>query len=176
MIQAKRAELTTYLCGFAFLMGGMSGCLTTFLCSDQAQNHLTSYIIHLNNNDVIIACFAAELLSAVFALILSLVAYGFVLVPVLDSIFGYCFGFACILIIQSTVAFTIQGLLFFSFIPDTLVLIRLTVISSEISYRNTQSWISSGNRAFDLKYSLHSVWAYLYIILIAFALRHILFI
>ena len=176
-MQAKRAELsTTYFCGFSFLLGGMSGCLTGFLCSDKAQNHLTSYIFYLHTDDAMIACFAAELLTAVFALVLSLMVYGFIFVPALDSIFGYCFGFACILNIQSTVAFSIHGLLFYSFIPDTLVLLRLTVISSEISHRNTKSWISTGSRIFDLKYSLYWVWAYLFILLIAFLLRHMLFI
>ncbi len=176
MMQAKRAELTTYICGFAFLLGGMSGCLTGSLCSVEAQNHMTSYILYLHIDVAMIACFAAELLTAVFALILSLVVYGFILAPALDCIFGYCVGLACIFIIRSNAVFAIQGLLFFSYIPDTLVLLRLTVLSSVISRRNTQSWTSTGNRIFDLKYSLHRIWAYLFIFLIAFALRRILFI
>ena len=174
MMQAKRAEISAYICGFAFLLGGMSGCLTGFLCSYEAQNHLTSYIINLHTDDAMIACFAAELLTAVFALILSLAAYGFVLVPAFDCICGYCFGFASLIILQSTAAFSIHGFLFFSFIPDTIALLRISVISSEISHRNTKSWTSTGDRIFDLKYSLHRVWIYLFILLIAFTLRHML--
>ena len=174
-MQAKRAELITYICGFAFLLGGMSGCLTGFLCSEEAQNHLTSCFLSWNISDVIIACFAAELLMAVFALILSLAPYSYIMLTLLDTLFGYCFGLALFFIIQSNAAFAIHGLLFCSFIPDTFVLLHLSVLSSEISKRNTQVWTSTGMRIFDLKFSLQRIWAELFILFIVFAIRFILF-
>ncbi len=174
-MQAKRAGLIAYICEFAFLFGGMSGCLTGFLCSDEAQNYLTSYFLYWFTFDGIIACFAAELLTTVFALILSLVAYSYILIPAFDAIFGYCFGLALFFNIQSNTALALNGILFCSFIPDTMVLLRFTVLSSEISIRKTQSWTSTGKRIFDLKYSLHRIWAELFFVLIVFAIRCILF-
>ena len=174
-MQAKRAELITYICEFAFLLGGMSGCLTGSLCSDEAQYYLTSYFFYWHTYDGMIACFAAELLTAVFALILSLAVYSYILIPALDAIFGYCFGLALFISIQSSAAFAINWLFMFSFIPDTLVLLRFTVISSEISIRKTQSWTSTGKRIFDLKYSLQRIWTDLFILLMSFAIRCILY-
>ena len=175
MMQAKKAELTRYSCGFAFLFGGLSGCLTGYLCSENAQYQLSIYFLSWNFSDVSDAYFAAELLIAVFALILSLVIFGHIFIPVLDLLIGFIVGITLFITAKYLNMLSWEWYQSFAFLPDALIMIRLTQLSSEISKRNTKTWTSMGLRIFDVEYSLHRIWIYLFLFWILHIIRYFLF-
>lgn len=172
MMRTKRAELSTYTCGFAFLLGGMMGCLTGFLCSDNALSHLTVLFSGWHSFDAFGTCFAAELLIAVFALLLSLAAYGAVLIPVTVLAAGYCSG-----VFLLSAAFSEAAALWrlFLFFPDVLLLLRIASRCCGISLQISHAWTSGGKRTFDLKSRLYWIWIELIILWILYALRCLIF-
>ena len=175
MMQAKRTELTTYLCGFAFLMGGMIGCLTGYLCSDRAYDHLTAFLLCWHAYDPSCTCFAAELLIAVFALILSLTALGPALIPVLLSVSGYSLGLIIFIAIHSALIAGFQPVFWIAFVPDVLVILCISERCSEISKQITRSWTSCGARTFHLGYLLRRIWIFLVFLVGLFCFHCILY-
>lgn len=173
MMRAKRTDLTAYICGFAFLLGGMSGCLTGFLCSGKAQSQLTAVFYVWHTRDASGICFAAELLVAVFALILSLVVFGYVLIPFLNAFVGYAFGLALFISAHSASVSTEQAYRSFSYIPDILFLVHIAVLCSGISLQVTRGWTSGGARIFDLQNKLRRIWIDLFFFWILFAIRRL---
>lgn len=171
MIRAKKADLSTYFCGFLFLLGGMSGCLTGSLCSSKTVSDLAAFFFNRCSFDPTYAFFSAELLLAVFALLLSIAAFGIVFIPVLDALLGYSYG-----IILYSAAYSIHTALqlflcTISLIPDVLFLLHLTVLCSGVSIHIARTWTSSGARVFDLNGRMRVIWTELNILFTLFVMR-----
>lgn len=175
MMRTKRAELSTYTCGFSYLLGGMIGCLTGFLCSDKALSHLLVLFSGWHTFDAFGTCFAAELLIAVFALLLSLSAYGSVLIPILVLAAGYYSGILLFSAAFSEAAVPWRLYPLFLFFPDILVLLRITSHGCGISLQISRSWTSGGIRTFDLNNRLYWIWIELIILWILYAIRRLFF-
>ena len=175
MMRENIAELSTFTCGFTFVFGGMIGCLTGAFCSDAALISLTDSFHCWCNIDPYGICFAAELLIAVFALLLSLAAFGAVLIPAIMLIFGYCIG----ILIFASVCTNFQNWWLIctaiSFVPDVMIMMRIISRCTGISLALTYSWTSKGFRAFDLKSRLCWIWIDLVILLALYSLRRICF-
>lgn len=171
MMQTKRAELSMYICGYSFLFGGITGCLTGFLCSDQtlilmAERYPCGYTV-----ETICICFAAELLIAVFALLFSVSAFGAVLIPVLNVISGYCIGFILFLFASTCPMLPYRLIVIFSFIPDFILMQDMITSCFALSSSFTQLFASRGCRTVDVASRMRRTWIELLFIWIIFNVR-----
>ncbi len=173
MYLAKGAVMSKPICGFAFLFGGMVGCLVLYLSSDSALSSLSSLLLNGQALETTSICFAAELLIAVFALLLSITAFGLILIPVFDFVIGFYFG---IWILLSIYACITSGQLMYGLfmpIPNSMILVYITAQCSEISAKNAEIWTSKGLRTFDLRTRTYGIWLMLIVLLVLSILQSI---
>lgn len=171
----RKAEISEYLCGFAFLFGGITGCLTCEFCSNAARSNLISVLLLQQPNNASGISFAAELLIAVFALLLSLAAFGTILIPALVSLLGYCFGITLFLSVCSEIPVLFNDYQLLFFIPDMFILLRIASLCTAMSLHITKAWTSSGRIIFDMNGRMRVIWIELILLPMLFAIRNLLF-
>lgn len=172
-MRERKADLGTFVCGFAFLFGGGAGCLICLLCSESAFSWLQQYIHRSQLFDSPGICIAAELLFAVFALLLSTAAFGMLIIPALDSALGYCCGiqFCCVASAADGFCGFNCGIVFVS--AAVLILLHISSVCFGLSSLLLSRICGIGTKTCDLRCRLFHVWVDLVILLILFALHGI---
>ena len=157
----KRAELSTYICGFAFILGGMAGCLSCSLCSDEAISRLTINLVFRHTIDMPCTC-------------LSMAVFGALLIPLLDAAAGYCCGVLsyCMIISAELLPYGFLDLLIIGL--GMLGFLRISVLCTGMSAKFSRLMASDGILSYDLNEFLRAIWTALLILLILFA-AHCLF-
>ena len=163
--------LCSYSCSLSFLFGAAVGCVTAFLCSGDAVLRLYKSVALWQLSSGPCASMVACAVLTLCFLLLSFTVHGYLAVPLLDSVYGFCVSVECysLLYVKGAVlqAFILSALIAMPAVP----VLRLSAQCSALSLRVAQLIRSNGITGFDYHPYTRSIWLAMLLLFILFLLR-----
>ena len=166
-----KSENCRYLASLAFLIGAAIALTTCVMCSEHALTVLGDSVALWYRNYGTLAPFAVDMLFVLLVLLFSVSTIGFLFVPILDCLFGFSVAFLDFILIKDGISFSPQYFFLLLDLAAVLPVLRISSLGLLSSLHVFRVWRSSGNRIYDLRPIIHSIWFSLMILFILLPLR-----
>ena len=172
-MREENAGCRQFLCALSFLLGSSAGAAIGFLCSEKALIRMQTAVLQWYIATGPVSCFSAELTVCLLLLFFALSAIGRVCIPAVNCLYGAALSLYLFSFINCSAEFAF----FFSALSavfSSLPIIRLSILSEELSFQVFRLWRSSGARCFDLRRVTFRISLSLLTLFIIFLLRCII--
>ena len=169
-MREEHAGYRQFLCGLSFLLGGSAGCVIGFLCTEEAVFRMRAAIVQWYDKSGPISCFSAELVLCLLMLLFALSTVGCFFVPAINCLYGAALS----LFTFSFIGFSVDPSFIFPVfvaVLASLPVLRISMLSNELSRQVFCLWRSSGTRCFDLRRVTFRIFLSLLLLFLFFLLR-----
>ena len=170
-MQEREKSARLMICILAFLLGCAAGCLTGYFCSSSAAVELNTYFTEWYLENGALRCLTSEVIFSLLFLLCSESVIGYLLIPILNSLYGYCFSVLLFVVLLSGTGLQIKIAVVIPAMISILPLLRISKLCSCVSLCIARMWNSNGIRGFDMHSFTIPIWSALLILVLLLPLR-----